>query len=90
MTIEVASRLKYSNWLYQQGAGSPLFPGVTGGMLLQKILEFQSTNKRFLAFRGLEWAQKSLFSIQENLAETSTQILIYWPHNQLLQAMNKW
>ena len=61
-------------------------------MLPQKILKFQSANKWFLAFRGLDWVQKRMFSIQENLhgsnlAKTSSQILIYQPHNQLLQAM---
>ena len=52
--IEVASWFKYSKRLYQQGAGSSLFPRVSAGMFPQKILKFQSANKRFLAFRGLE------------------------------------
>ena len=72
--IEVASRFKYSNRLYQRGAGSLIFPRASGGMLPQKIIKFQSTSRRSLAFRGPEWVQRSMFSIQENLAKTSSRI----------------
>ena len=44
-------------------------------MLPQKILKLQSPNKRFQEFRGLNWVQKSEFSIQEDLG--FSQILIY-------------
>ena len=51
MEIEVASRFEQRNRLYQQSTHQ----GVSGGMLPQKILELQSPNKRFPAFRGLDW-----------------------------------
>ena len=54
---------------------SPRFQGVCGGMLPQKILNLQSPNKRFPAFRGLHWVWKSEFSIQEDMG--FSQILIY-------------
>ena len=43
---------------------------------------------RFSAFWGLNWRQKSVFYIQENVA--FIQLSIYRLHNTLLQAMSKW
>ena len=54
----------------------------------QKILKFQSPKMRFPAFGGLNWIQKGVFVPQEKVA--FIQDPIYQPHNQLLQAMNKW
>ena len=59
--------------------------GGSGGVFPQSILEFQSPKMPFPVFQGLNWEQKSVFFIQENIAL----IQVSLPHNQFLQAMNK-
>ena len=65
----MASRFKKSsNRLYEQEAVSPLSlrgAGGSGGILLQKILKFQSPTMRFPAFWSTE---KSVFFSKENVA----------------------
>ena len=79
--IEVASRFDSSNQLYQQEAISPLFlggGGWSGSMLLQKNSKISNpsnvTKRRVLHFK------KCGFYFF---------FLLYQPHNQLFQAVNK-
>ena len=66
--IEVASKFEQSTQLYQQGGINPVPLEGSGGMLLLKILKFQSPKMRFPLFLGLNWVQNSVFFIQENVA----------------------
>ena len=43
---------------------------------------------QFSAFGGLNWGQKTVFFIQDNVA--LIQISIYQLHNKFLQAIDKW
>ena len=82
--IKVASRFEQSNWLYQEGAVSPLLLEWSGGMFPQKMFEFQSPKMWFPVFWGLNWEQKNVFFIQENIFSFRFHTI-----NQFLQAMNK-
>ena len=69
LKIEVASRFKNSNWRCEQGNVSPHSLGGSWGVLLQKILKFQSSSVWFPAFLGLNWVPKRVcFSTKENVA----------------------
>lgn len=56
-------------------------------MLPQKLLKLQSPKMRISEFWELNWGEKSLFFIQENVA--LIQLSIYQLHNKFLQAKNK-
>ena len=88
--IEVASRFKYSNRLYQRGAGSLIFPRASGGMLPQKIIKFQSTSRRSLAFRDQNEYKEACFPFKKIWRKLQVEsVLIYRPHAQSTLTSNE-